>query len=308
MSGLFELRGVSKRFGTERALDNVSISGQSGSVIALLGENGAGKTTAIRILLGLLEPEGGSSSVFGLDSWEHGNLIRRRVGYMPDKPTLYEWMTVDEIGWFCGGFYDRDFAPNYRKLVNDFGLPLNKKISTLSKGMKAKVAMSLSMAHRPDLLVLDEPTSGLDPIVRREVMESMVDVAAQNRTVLLSSHQLGEVERVADVIAIVKRGKLALVAKMDVLKSEVRELVITMKNGVTTLPTVPAEVMHSLQLDRQWRLLVRFLDESKIEDLRAETNVGQVEIRHPSLEDIYVGVMQGEATPGSEDVFHRDPL
>jgi ABC-type multidrug transport system ATPase subunit len=200
---------VTKCFGSQTALDRVSLTVPPGIVFALLGENGAGKTTAIRIMLGLLETDAGKSTVLGRDSLREGLEIRRRVGYVPERPTLYEWMTVLEIGWFTAGFYGERFLPRYRELVAQYKLPERRKLKSLSKGMRAKVALSLAMAHDPELLVLDEPTSGLDTLVRREFLENMVDLAAAGRTVLLSSHQIGEVERVADIVAIIKDGKLA---------------------------------------------------------------------------------------------------
>ena len=246
MNPVFELKNVTKQFGRQVALDNVSLAGERGTVVALLGENGAGKTTALRILLGLLEPDGGSGRVFGLDSWIHGREIRRRVGYVPDRPTLYEWMTVDEIGWYCGGFYDKSFVKNYRRMICEFDLPLKKRISTMSRGMKAKVGLALSIAHDPELLIMDEPTSGLDPIVRREFLESMVDVAATDRTVLLSSHQIPEVERVADVVCILKHGQLEVIERLDELKDSLSELTVTLRNGATDIPTPPGPLCPSL--------------------------------------------------------------
>ena len=134
MTAVFEYQIVSKRFKDHMALDGVSMRGERGQVIALLGENGAGKTTAIKILLGLLAPDGGASRVMGLDSQTHGAEIRRRVGYMPDRPALYEWMTVREIGWFAAGFYPLGFQQRYEDLVQRFGLD-DKPIKSLSKGM-----------------------------------------------------------------------------------------------------------------------------------------------------------------------------
>ena len=294
MNPVFELKRVTKSFGRDKALDDVSLAGEPGTVIALLGENGAGKTTAIRILLGLLEPDGGSGRVFGLESWYHGEEIRRRVGYVPDKPALYEWMTVDEIGWFCAAFYDEDFVTAYRSLISGFKLPLRKRIGTLSKGMKAKVSLSLAMAHEPELLVLDEPTSGLDPIVRREFLESMVDVAAAGRTVLLSSHQIPEVERVADVICIIRDGKLHVAERLEELKSTMHDVTITLKNGSTDIPTPPGVLIHRVQQDRQLRLLVRDAAETELHSFSQSVEIGAVEFRRPSLEEIYVGYMQGE--------------
>lgn len=294
MNPVFEFKNVSKSFGRQVALDDVSLVGEPGTVIALLGENGAGKTTALRILLGLLEPDGGSARVFGMDSALNGDNVRRRVGYVPDRPALYDWMTVDEMGWFCGGFYTKEFVDEYRRLACEFELPLKKKIGSLSKGMQAKVGLSLAMAHQPELLVLDEPTSGLDPIVRRQFLESMVEVAAKGQTVLLSSHQISEVERVADIVAIVRSGRLQVIERLDELKSAVSEMTVTLRNGESEIPAPPGSLIYRVQQDRQWRLLLRDLDESKLDEFRSGENVGAVEVRRPNLEEIYVGYMQGE--------------
>ena len=147
------------------------------------------------------------------------------------------------------------------------------------------------------MLILDEPTSGLDPIVRREFLESMVDVAATDRTVLLSSHQIPEVERIADVVCIVKHGQLEIVERLEDLKASLTELTVTMQNGATDIPTPPGVLIHRIQKDRQWRLLVRNARESEIEEFRQDVNVAAVELKQPTLEDIYVGYMQG----GSSD-------
>jgi len=149
----------------------------------------------------------------------------------------------------------------------------------------------VGMAHEPELLILDEPTSGLDPLVRREFLESMVDVAAAGRTVLLSSHQIGEVERVADIVAILKQGKLLAVERLDDLKSQTRELTLTLNNGALYLSDVPGQVISRREHDRQWRLLVRNLDENRLESFRSLAQVRDVEVRSLSLEEIFVGYM-----------------
>jgi len=297
MTTAFSLSHVHKRFRNQRALFDVSLSSDSGVVIALLGENGAGKTTALRILLGLLDADWGESTVLGLNSRSHGLEIRGRVGYVPDQPALYEWMTVDEIGWFVAGFYPTGFQRQYNDLATHFELPPDRKIKNLSRGMRAKVSLALALAHKPELLILDEPTSGLDPMVRREFLESMVDVAAQGRTVLLASHQIAEVERVADVVAILREGKLVLVERLDELKNRVCELTVTLRNGSPDLPPVPGTVLSRELKGRQWRLLVRNMDETRFEGFRTDHQVGNVEVRHPSLEEIFVGYMRGDTTP-----------
>jgi len=293
MTTAFSLSHVSKQFKRQLALDDVSLASEPGVVVALLGENGAGKSTALRILLGLLEPDAGEATVLGLDSRRQGLEIRRRVGYVPDQPALYDWMTVAEAGWFVAGFYPLGFQKQYDELAQHFELPVDRKIKDLSKGMRAKVSLSLAMAHKPELLILDEPTSGLDPMVRREFLESMVDVAAQGRTVLLASHQIAEVERVADIVAILQEGKLVLVERLEDMKTHVCELTVTLRNGSPDLPAVPGTVLHRELKGRQWRLLVRNMDESRFERFRSDEEISNVEVRHPSLEEIFVGYMRG---------------
>lgn len=296
MNPVFEFRDVTRSFGRMKALDAVSFVGKPGQVIALLGENGAGKTTALKILLGLLPPERGSSSVLGLDSQRQGLEIRRRVGYVSDRPALYDWMTVPEIGWFAAGFYPLGFEASYRKLVTHYQLPLDRPLKSLSKGMLAKVSLALAMALEPPLLVLDEPTSGLDPLVRREFLESMVDVAAAGRTVLLSSHQIAEVERVADTVLILRRGHLVLAERLEVLKSRVKEVVVTSSLPDTAPPPLPrgAALLGARRLGRQWQLLVRDLDDGGVAAFRNDPENIAVDVRTPTLEELFVACMNPE--------------
>ncbi|HEX3724685.1 MAG TPA: ATP-binding cassette domain-containing protein, partial [Pirellulales bacterium] len=131
MEPVIRLQNVTKRYGKQLALDRLSLDVPSGVVCALLGENGAGKTTTIRILLGLIPYEEGQASVLGLDSWQQGRAVRGRVGYVPERPTLYDWMTVREIGWFTAGFYGSGFLERYVRLAGEYQLPLGRKIKAL---------------------------------------------------------------------------------------------------------------------------------------------------------------------------------
>ncbi len=298
MAPVIRLQQVSKRFGAAVALKDVSLEVPAGVVFALLGENGAGKTTAIRIMLGLLDADSGETEVLGLKSAKSGLEIRRRVGYVPERLSLYEWMTVGEIGWFTAGFYGEGFLPEYRRLTAQFELPESQKIKNLSKGMRAKVALSLAMAHQPELLILDEPTSGLDALVRREFLESMVDRAAAGQTVFLSSHQIAEVERVADIVAILRRGELLFVERLDALKAQVREVTFTMTNGEVALPELPGEILSKRQKARQWQVMVRGLAEDQLGRWTTHPGIRAVETRVPNLEEIFVAYMQCGRKPG----------
>lgn len=296
MAAVFEFQHVSKEFGADWALRDLSLTGTPGRVLALLGENGAGKTTAIKILLGLIPATHGHCRVLGMDSEVLGIEIRRRVGYMPDRPALYEWMSVEEIGWFAAGFYPLGFLPRYRELIRGFRLPPERPIRSLSKGMQGKVSLALALAHEPPLLILDEPTSGLDPLVRREFLESMVEVAAHGRTVLLSSHQIAEVERVADEVAIIRQGRLVLHDSLETLKESVDEVVVTLNAMETAPPEIPApaRLMGARGDGRLWRLYVRDLDDAGRALLKSDPNHVDVQFRRPTLEELYFACMSDE--------------
>lgn len=292
MTPIIRTENLVKRFGRQAALDGVSFDVPPGVVFGLLGENGAGKTTLIRILLGLLRADAGRSSVLGLDPVGQGLEIRRRTGYVPEVLHLYDWMTVDQIGWFSAPFYPAGYLSEYRRLIQRFGLAPRRRIDALSKGMKAKVGLALALAHEPELLVLDEPTSGLDAIIRREFLESMVDLAAAGRTVFLSSHQIHEVERVADVVAIIKEGRLLVVEPLERLKEQVRRLVIT-ADAWSPVSTVPGELLSRERRGRQCELLVRATHPAVLERWVATLAADDVEVHAPTLEEIFVAYMQG---------------
>lgn len=300
MTPVIRLDRVSKRFGHVQALDQVSLSVSPGSVCALLGANGAGKSTTLKILLGLEQPDSGTAEILGMSSRTHGLEIRRRVGYVAERPSLYEWMRVDEIGWFAAGFYPSGFQYTYEQYTQRFGLDGRQKIKGLSKGMKAKVALALSLAHRPDLLILDEPTSGLDPLVRREFLESMVDIAAEGRTVLLSSHQVAEVERVADTVAILLNGKLVCVERLEDLKQTAREVVVMLPDLRTSCPELPAQVLGQTRFGHEQIVVVRNLDEERLASVLAPTGYAY-EVRHPNLEDILLTLLREARTRSDEN-------
>ena len=302
MNPVISLRHVSRIFGSQVALGDVSFDVPAGNVFALLGENGAGKSTCIRIMLGLTEPDAGQVRVLGLESPRQSLEIRRRVGYVPERPTLYEWMTVAEIGWFAAGFYPEGFLSRYQQLTAGFDLPPKRRLKHLSKGMRAKVSLALAMAHEPELLILDEPTSGLDTLVRREFLESMVDLAAAGRTVFLSSHQIGEVERVADIVAILRHGKLLTVERLDRLKDEVKEILLTLDQNDSPLPTIPGHLLGQTRRGRQCQVLVRNPDPEQLRSLSAHASVRSFDTRRPSLEEIFVAYMQGPAEPSDPAV------
>ncbi len=285
------------RFRTCEALTNINLDVAPGTVFAILGENGAGKTTLIKILTGFLQPTSGACQVLGLDPRRDALEIRRRIGYVSDSPALYDWMHVDEIGWFTSSFYECNFLERYRELIKDFELPGDRKIRQLSKGGRAKVALALALAHDPELLILDEPTSGLDPLVRREFLESMVARAAAGRTVFLSSHQIAEIERVADTVAILHRGSFSIVDSLADLKESVHEVTISLSDPLVTLPVVeaPARLLREEVEGRQRRWIVQGWTPELLASFQKLAGVLNVRERRASLDEIFIACVRGTA-------------
>lgn len=303
MNAVLEFDKVSKRFGRQLALDDFSLSVGVGSICALLGDNGAGKTTALRILTGMLHPDAGRASVLGLDSREYGPRIRQQIGYMPDRPPLYDWMTVGECGWFASGFHPAGFLERFERLADRYSLPHDRRVNALSKGMRAKVAFALALASAPKVLILDEPTSGLDPVIRREILETMSEFAAEGGSILLSSHQLHEVERVADRIVILRGGRKVLEDSLERLKENVTELTVTFADRQATVVELPGLFHTRHDRDRQSRFLCRDTDESSIARLRASSQVRDVSARRLNLEELYFTMMAETPVDPVDDAF-----
>ncbi len=296
METVVSFENVSKKFGHQTAVDQVTFKIEPGSVFALLGENGAGKTTTIKTMMGFTKPDSGTVSVLGLNPETENLQLRRCVGFVPEKPQLYDWMKVGQIGWFAAGFYPQGFEANFQTLIANFEVDPRKKIGSLSKGMKAKVGLALALSHNPELLVLDEPTSGLDPMVRREFLESMVDRAATGKTIFLSSHQINEVERVADSIGLMKKGKLILVEPLEALKEASQEVSVTVTETGVPLPNFNGAKVSAERQGRQWKVLTRNVTKSQLDAVSDSDFVVAVDVRRPSLEEIFVGYLNDKSS------------
>jgi ABC-2 type transport system ATP-binding protein len=294
MDRVIDIRGLTKVFRGRRAVDDLNLAVPQGAIFALLGDNGAGKTTTIRVLTGLLRPDAGQAAVLGRDCWRDAVKLRHRVGYVPERPRYYDWMTVAEIGWFTSGFYQNMFGPNYRELVERFGLDPNARLRHLSKGEYAKVGLALALAPDPDVLILDEPTSGLDLLVRREFLSSMVDLAGAGRTIFISSHQIAEVERIASHVAFLDKGRLLLAAPLD----ELRERVVRLRLRHEGRPPAADRLGTVLQRNgtgRLWQAVLLDPDRLALNELRRDAGVHDVEEAPLSLEDIYLALLTRNA-------------
>ena len=199
------VRGLRKSYGTKSVLSDVSFEIPSGQTLAFLGRNGAGKTTCIQILMGLLSPDAGSVTIAGCDPVKDPIELRRRVGYLAEDQVMYPWMKPVELCRFLQPFYPTWEEKLANEYLDMFELPRQTRIGRLSKGQSVKLGLAVALAHRPKVAIFDDPALGLDPIARREFNRHLIEhLQAEGRTVLYSSHLLAEVEAVADTVAILE--------------------------------------------------------------------------------------------------------
>ena len=218
MTAAIETDRLTKTFDGTVAVDHLDLHVEPGQVFGFLGPNGAGKTTTIRALLDLCHPSSGSARVFGLDCQRDSVAIHARCGYLPGELELYPRMTGRQLlDWFAGarGGVERAWR---ERLVERFEVILDRRVHELSKGNRQKLGVVIAFLHRPELLILDEPTSGLDPLMQDEFHRLLHDTTADGGTVFLSSHELDEVQRVADRVAIIKQGRLVVADTVQALR------------------------------------------------------------------------------------------
>jgi ABC-2 type transport system ATP-binding protein len=225
MSSAIETRGVRYRAGKSFEIRDLSLTVPAGAIYGFLGPNGSGKTTTIRLLLGLLRPRAGSITVLGHDVPGDLPAMLARVGYVPERPHLYPSFTVDDALSFHAAFHRRWDPTVAGKLERAFGLDRSSRVGRLSKGETGKLLVLLALAQRPDLLVLDEPTDGLDPVVRRDVVAAVIDYVSQSgATVFVSSHLVHELERFCDWIGLMDGGALVDELPMQRFKDGIKRL------------------------------------------------------------------------------------
>ena len=211
--------GLSKSYGRTVALRDVDLTVEPGEGLGYLGPNGAGKTTTLRLLMGLLRPTSGAAEVLGLDAWRDSVQVHRDVGYLPGEPAFYRRLTGAQHLEYVAYLHGDGGTGWGRALSARLDLDLSRPATALSKGNRQKLAVVLALMTRPRLLLLDEPTSGLDPLVQQEFQSLLHEHTDAGGSVLLSSHVLGEVQRLADRIGVVRAGRLIAVERMESLRA-----------------------------------------------------------------------------------------
>lgn len=278
------------------ALDGVSFDLDDGTIFGVIGHNGAGKTTLLKILSGLSAPTSGTLSLDGVDLSRDPARIKARLGYLPEESRLYETMTVPGyLSFFgeCYGLPAQAIATRSRELLQSLALePNGKKLGELSKGMKRKVAIARSLLHDPSLLIYDEPTSGLDPMTSRSIVEYLKELRSQGKTIVLSAHNLYQVEEICDRVLILRRGKEVACGSMQELREQFGSITYTVTFSVPDPALLPSEiaatpeggycVARAQSIDAMNRITAAVS--------AAEGRVERIESRYPTLEEMLVKI------------------
>ncbi len=281
-----ELLQLSHVYPNGRGVQGVDLTVHTGEVFGFLGPNGAGKTTLIRTLLGLLRPTAGSAKVLGLDIVRQSRQVRRRVGYLPSAPALYDFLTGQQNLDFAlavRGVGDRSRA---RNLVERLDVDLRRRLKTLSRGNKQKVAILIALAHDPDLLILDEPTSGLDPLVQEAFYALIREEQQRGKTVFMSSHVLAEAEALCDRVGIIRDGRMVAVDQVEHLKKRrVKYVHCEFKGDRPNLAVVAG--VRDLSLDGQKASFTFLGDLDPLLGVLAVHGLADLTMADPPLEEVF---------------------
>jgi ABC-2 type transport system ATP-binding protein len=295
---VIEVSNLTVRYGRNLAVDNVTLDIDRGVVYALLGRNGAGKSSLIRCLLGQLRPDGGALRMFGDDVWRHRTALMQRVGVVTEEADAPPEMSVGGLARFCRSLYARWDQPAFEARMRAFGVPLTSRFGALSKGQKKQVSLALALAMSPDLIILDDPTLGLDVVARRSLFEEVIgEMADRGITVFITTHDLAGVETFADRIGIMKRGRLVLDEGAETLKSRFRRIRFAAQQVALETGGLAAAAVRSWGSGAE--AIVSNYDDIAFERFRTTSGMNAADIAPMSLEEIFVAV-SGESAGGMQ--------
>jgi ABC-2 type transport system ATP-binding protein len=239
MGNILEIKNLSKKY-DDFALDNVNITLPKGSIMGFIGENGAGKSTTIKLILDLIHRDSGKISIFGWDNIEYENKIKEDIGVVFEENNLPENMTITDVSIVMRNIYKNWDSKVFNSFMKEFSLPVKKTIKEFSRGMKMKLSIAVALSHHAKLLILDEATSGLDPIIREEILDMFLEfIQDEEHSIFASSHIISDLEKVADYITFIHKGRILfseskdnLLCKYGVLKCRASEFEIIDKSIV----------------------------------------------------------------------------
>jgi ABC-2 type transport system ATP-binding protein len=288
---------LTKFYDNRCVVDVVNLHVPAGTVYGFLGRNGAGKSTLIKMLLGMVHPDAGHATLLGEDIAQLQPATRARIAYLAEGHPLYRWMTVAEAVRFTRRFYSHWNEQFLYSTLDHFRIPPKQKIGRLSNGQRAQVSLALALAPDPELLILDDPTLGLDTVVRRDFLESMIQLIQRTgRTIFFSSHILADVERVADRIGIVIDGVLRVDCPTDRFKSSVRKVVLEFTGSVPEIAAFPG-LVNQRQFGGKLELVIVDYNDDNAAQL-ASLGAASIEVVEMNLEDAFIAYTR-DASPAA---------
>jgi ABC-2 type transport system ATP-binding protein len=293
MADVIATHRLTKFYDGKPAVDGLDLRVAQGCVYGLLGRNAAGKSTAIKMLLGMVHPDCGRAELFGEDCERLRPETRARIAYLAEGHPLYRWMTVGEAVRFTRAFYPTWNGRLLEQILDHFGLSPRAKLRRLSNGQRAQVSLALAVAAEPELLILDDPTLGLDAVVRRDFLGSLIQIIQRRgRTILFSSHILGDVERVADRIGILVDGVLRVDCPTEHFKDSIRKVVLEFTHEPPEFPACPG-LASTWRVGRKLELVVvGYSDEHR--RLAESLQPHSLEVIELNLEDAFIEYTRGE--------------
>ncbi len=300
---MISVKGLTKAYGSTVAADDVSFAIDKGSIFGLLGTNGAGKTTTFKCALGLAFPNAGTVRFDGESLRPE---LFERISYVPERNALYGWMTGRDHLELTKRSFRRYDAARAQALLDLFAFDIKKKVKNLSKGQQSALALTMAFATRPDILVLDEPSSGLDPVHQRHVLDLMIDAAAGGATILFSSHQIGQVERAADHVAIMHKGKIVLQGDVEELRAGEKVVEATFDGDAPAIAALDSDP-HVRRIMRQGRILRAYIRDggNGVAKMIDAAKPVSLRVLNQNLEDIFLAAV-GDDSANAMAALNRE--
>jgi ABC-2 type transport system ATP-binding protein len=283
---VISVKDLKRYYGTTKAVDGISFDVMQGQIVGFLGPNGAGKTTTLRCLMDFLRPHEGEVTLFGEDAYENAAALKARIGYLSSEKMLYDNWTGREHITFIQGLRRSDGRAE--KLVNQLDLDTTKKVKKLSSGNKQKLGLILTLLHSPELLILDEPTSGLDPLLQERIYEILTQAVKNGVTVLMSSHNLAEVERICDRVIIIKEGRIVEEAQLDDLAEKRMYSVRVYLDKPSALDKLRDNGIQMVKKFNDGAAFTVKGDIGPVLQKVSKMDIKDIEIKHANLEEIFM--------------------
>jgi len=286
-NNVIEIKNLTKMYGKNRGIIDVSFDVKEGEIYGFIGPNGAGKSTTLRLLVGLIFPTNGSATIFGKDCVKQGNIIRKDVGYLPSEVFYYEKMKVMELLKYSASFYEKDCTKRINELCTRMELDTTRKIDELSYGNKKKVGIVQGLLHSPKLIILDEPTSGLDPLMQQKFFRIIKEENDKGVTILFSSHILSEVQKLCDRIAIIKEGSIIRIDEVSALNKESYKKFKIICNDLNEVDLPKDGINDFTKTNNQ----IAFMHKGNINEIIkiiSQHEIIDLQIEEPTLEEIFM--------------------